>query len=122
MKEAEEKLAKEKEMQFKHQQLTNEEKQGLERFKYVKGLSGIGEPSIVYPQLSFKPCCLFAIGSPIGLFLTIRYDYISSCYYFNIITEEFNLLDQTIVCLPAHLYLIYFILLVYLIISFIACV
>lgn len=29
-------------------------------------------PTFKYPQLNFNPACLFAIGSPIGMFLTVR--------------------------------------------------
>uniref|UniRef100_A0A8C7VCD7 DDHD domain containing 2 n=1 Tax=Oncorhynchus mykiss TaxID=8022 RepID=A0A8C7VCD7_ONCMY len=33
---------------------------------------GIGQVSIVYPQLAFQPQAFFALGSPIGMFLTVR--------------------------------------------------
>ncbi|XP_062399010.1 phospholipase DDHD2-like isoform X2 [Sardina pilchardus] len=33
---------------------------------------GVGQVSIRYPQLSFNPYMLFALGSPIGMFLTVR--------------------------------------------------
>ncbi|XP_026075456.1 phospholipase DDHD2-like isoform X1 [Carassius auratus] len=33
---------------------------------------GIGQVSIDYPQLAFHPQALFAMGSPIGMFLTVR--------------------------------------------------
>lgn len=33
---------------------------------------GTGQPSITYPQLAFKPNALFVMGSPIGLFNTVR--------------------------------------------------
>ncbi|XP_017574960.1 phospholipase DDHD2 isoform X1 [Pygocentrus nattereri] len=33
---------------------------------------GIGQVSIDYPQLAFHPQAFFAIGSPIGMFLTVR--------------------------------------------------
>ncbi|KAL2092580.1 hypothetical protein ACEWY4_012378 [Coilia grayii] len=33
---------------------------------------GVGQAYIRYPQLSFNPCMLFALGSPIGMFLTVR--------------------------------------------------
>ena len=45
---------------------------GLEKIKFVRGLAGTGQPFIDYPQLSFEPRHLFAAGSPIGLFLTVR--------------------------------------------------
>ncbi|XP_077991944.1 triacylglycerol hydrolase DDHD2-like isoform X2 [Glandiceps talaboti] len=41
----------------------------------VRGTSavlGIGQPLVKYPQLVFKPSCFFAVGSPIGMFLTVR--------------------------------------------------
>ncbi|XP_013987908.2 phospholipase DDHD2 isoform X1 [Salmo salar] len=33
---------------------------------------GIGQVSIVYPQLAFQPQAFFALGSPIGMFLSVR--------------------------------------------------
>ncbi|XP_016121047.1 phospholipase DDHD2-like, partial [Sinocyclocheilus grahami] len=33
---------------------------------------GIGQVSIDYPQLAFHPQAFFAMGSPIGMFLTVR--------------------------------------------------
>lgn len=33
---------------------------------YLMGTSGTGQPSVVYPRLSFKPEALFLMGSPIG--------------------------------------------------------
>ncbi|KAM4675700.1 triacylglycerol hydrolase DDHD2 [Discoglossus pictus] len=33
---------------------------------------GIGQVSVIYPQLSFCPEIFFALGSPIGMFLTVR--------------------------------------------------
>ena len=33
---------------------------------------GVGQPFVNYPQLDFQPACFFALGSPIGMFLTIR--------------------------------------------------
>lgn len=40
--------------------------------KIVKGLAGTGQTHVEYPQLQFTPQHLFALGSPIGLFLTVR--------------------------------------------------
>lgn len=40
--------------------------------KIIKGLTGTGQTHVDYPQLHFKPGHLFTIGSPIGLFLTVR--------------------------------------------------
>ncbi|XP_063963436.1 phospholipase DDHD2-like [Lytechinus pictus] len=39
---------------------------------YEPGLEGVGQPFVNYPQLDFNPACFFALGSPIGMFLTIR--------------------------------------------------
>ncbi|CAB1315217.1 unnamed protein product [Coregonus sp. 'balchen'] len=39
-------------------------------YKYLD--VGIGQVSIVYPQLGFQPQAFFALGSPIGMFLTVR--------------------------------------------------
>ncbi len=39
----------------------------------IKGLAGTGQAYVEYPQLLFQPQHLFALGSPIGLFLTVRY-------------------------------------------------
>ena len=40
--------------------------------KIIKGLAGTGQTHVEYPQLQFRPDHLFALGSPIGLFLTVR--------------------------------------------------
>lgn len=34
--------------------------------------TGTGQPAVQYPQLDFKPHTLFAFGSPIGMFLSVR--------------------------------------------------
>uniref|UniRef100_H2YTI5 DDHD domain-containing protein n=1 Tax=Ciona savignyi TaxID=51511 RepID=H2YTI5_CIOSA len=34
--------------------------------------TGTGQPAVRYPQLDFQPHALFAMGSPIGMFLTVR--------------------------------------------------
>lgn len=39
---------------------------------YMVGTAGTGQPSVVYPKLSFHPSCFFALGSPIAMFLTVR--------------------------------------------------
>jgi DDHD domain len=39
---------------------------------YRVGLSGTGQPLMNYPQLTFEPKNFFALGSPIGMFVTIR--------------------------------------------------
>lgn len=41
--------------------------------KIVRGLAGTGQMHVEYPQLLFHPQHLFAFGSPIGIFLTVRY-------------------------------------------------
>ena len=48
------------------------QKATLQGVKFVRGLAGTGQPFIEYPQLNFQPQFLFALGSPIGLFLTVR--------------------------------------------------
>lgn len=40
--------------------------------EYIQGVSGTGRPSVVYPQLAFKPNAFIAMGSPIGIFLSAR--------------------------------------------------
>ncbi len=44
----------------------------LQGVRIVRGLAGTGQPYIDYPLLSFKPMHLFAVGSPVGLFLSVR--------------------------------------------------
>lgn len=39
---------------------------------YRVGVTGTGQPFMNYPQLTFKPKNFFALGSPIGMFVTIR--------------------------------------------------
>ena len=46
---------------------------GIESVQFVKGTAGTGQPLVNYPSLDFTPSCLFAVGSPIGLFLSLRY-------------------------------------------------
>ena len=38
----------------------------------IQGTAGTGQPFVRYPKLDFEPCNMFALGSPIGLFLTVR--------------------------------------------------
>ena len=38
----------------------------------MEGVAGTGQPYVSYKQLEFKPCHLFLVGSPVGLFLTVR--------------------------------------------------
>ncbi|XP_045607701.2 SEC23-interacting protein isoform X2 [Procambarus clarkii] len=39
---------------------------------YIMGGAGTGQPSIVYPHISFKPEAFFLMGSPIAMFITVR--------------------------------------------------
>ncbi|EDO37134.1 predicted protein [Nematostella vectensis] len=39
---------------------------------YHQGYAGTGQPYVKYPKLAFKPFALFALGSPIGMFMTVR--------------------------------------------------
>lgn len=41
--------------------------------KIMYGLAGTGQTFVRYPTLLFTPRNLFAVGSPIGLFLTVRF-------------------------------------------------
>ncbi|KAK3092754.1 hypothetical protein FSP39_006892 [Pinctada imbricata] len=40
--------------------------------EFIPGVAGTGQPSVHYPRLDFQPCALFALGSPIGIFLSSR--------------------------------------------------
>ena len=75
--EAVRRLAKEKEQQRQQDQREAVdaalERLTLQGVKIVKGLAGTGQPFIEYPQLNFPTQHLFTLGSPIGLFLTVRY-------------------------------------------------
>lgn len=42
------------------------------RISYMMAASGTGQPQLNYPQLAFQPKAFFALGSPIGMFVTIR--------------------------------------------------
>ncbi|KAK2586202.1 hypothetical protein KPH14_001465 [Odynerus spinipes] len=42
------------------------------KISYVMGAAGTGQPYINYPQLNFHPRAFFALGSPIGMFVTVR--------------------------------------------------
>ncbi|XP_049282213.1 mucin-2 isoform X1 [Anopheles funestus] len=43
-----------------------------QQINYEVGPAGTGQPYIAYPQLMFQPKMFFALGSPIGMFVTIR--------------------------------------------------
>ena len=44
----------------------------ISRVSYEVGLAGTGQPFVKYPKLAFTPVGCFALGSPIGMFLTVR--------------------------------------------------
>ena len=44
----------------------------VQGYNIIKGVCGTGQISIRYPKLDFYPSFLFCIGSPIGLFLSVR--------------------------------------------------
>ena len=35
-------------------------------------MAGTGQPTVRYAKLNFEPANMFALGSPIGLFVTVR--------------------------------------------------
>lgn len=42
------------------------------RISYMMAASGTGQPQLHYPQLPFQPKAFFALGSPVGMFVTVR--------------------------------------------------
>lgn len=42
------------------------------RISYMMTEKGTGQPQLNYPQLTFQPKAFFALGSPIGMFVTVR--------------------------------------------------
>ncbi|XP_034471761.1 nascent polypeptide-associated complex subunit alpha, muscle-specific form isoform X2 [Drosophila innubila] len=58
----------------KHVQLPNNDQMLPKQVSYAMGLgpAGTGQPVINYTQLIFHPKKFFALGSPIGMFVTIR--------------------------------------------------
>ncbi|XP_022287855.2 triacylglycerol hydrolase DDHD2-like isoform X2 [Crassostrea virginica] len=40
--------------------------------EFLLGPAGTGQPSVKYPKLNFRPSILYALGSPIGIFLSAR--------------------------------------------------
>lgn len=48
------------------------------RINYTIGPAGTGQPFINYPQLVFHPKKFFALGSPIGMFVTVRGEFFFS--------------------------------------------
>ena len=39
---------------------------------YERGVAGTGQPTVRYAKLNFEPANMFALGSPMGLFVTVR--------------------------------------------------
>ncbi|KAK7110285.1 triacylglycerol hydrolase DDHD2-like [Littorina saxatilis] len=80
-KDLEKKIRKELEKKMKLERKKTESQQSVASQKktqssisveYICGLAGTGQPFVRYPQLEFEPTCLFALGSPIGVFLSVR--------------------------------------------------
>lgn len=66
-------LQKEDAVRPLHELKTPKIKRRLSRkISYVMGAAGTGQPYINYPQLNFNPGAFFALGSPIGMFVTVR--------------------------------------------------
>ena len=72
MKEEAERVVRERDVQRLKEQEAADQSARLQGVKFVKGVAGTGQPFVEYPQLNFEPQHLFAVGSPIGLFLTVR--------------------------------------------------
>ncbi|CAH1183000.1 unnamed protein product [Ceutorhynchus assimilis] len=49
-----------------------DEKKFSRRISHMMGSVGAGQPKISYPHLNFQPQAFFALGSPIGMFVTVR--------------------------------------------------
>ena len=78
---AKERKAREREAREKEEQRLQQQQEAvdsvlrkatLQGVKFVRGMAGTGQPFIDYPRLNFEPQFLFALGSPIGLFLSVR--------------------------------------------------
>ena len=52
--------------------MSNMKRKLSRKVSYVMGAAGTGQPYINYPQLTFHPRAFFALGSPIGMFVTVR--------------------------------------------------
>lgn len=57
-----------------------------QQINYTIGNAGTGQPYISYPQLSFQPKHFFALGSPIGMFVTVRP---LKCFYLCYVIHSF---------------------------------
>ena len=66
--------AKAKEEGQQRQRVAALESSGLKMIPFAisKSMDGTGQLHVEYPQLNFTPENLFALGSPIGMFLSIR--------------------------------------------------
>lgn len=42
------------------------------RISYMMSVVGTGQPELTYPHLNFDPIAFFALGSPVGMFVTVR--------------------------------------------------
>lgn len=72
-KELEKKLKLEEKKRKSEQAVPSQKKsQSSISVDYICGLAGTGQPYVRYPQLEFSPTSLFALGSPIGVFLSAR--------------------------------------------------
>ncbi|KAK6178146.1 hypothetical protein SNE40_012963 [Patella caerulea] len=69
MKEQQEKMVAEVGLSENQNALRGAERSSVQ---YTPGLAGTGQPFVKYPQLLFSPSALFALGSPIGVFLSVR--------------------------------------------------
>lgn len=67
-----ERKARERELAKQQQEEKKQSQTRLQGVKFVRGVAGTGQPHVIIPQLRFKTENMFAIGSPIGLFLIVR--------------------------------------------------
>ncbi|XP_053407052.1 phospholipase DDHD2-like isoform X2 [Mercenaria mercenaria] len=58
--------------QQREQQQKNDHQGSSLTVDYLVGVGGTGQPQIKYTQLKFSPVCCFALGSPVGMFLSAR--------------------------------------------------
>lgn len=64
--------AKQKIEELNEDQTDSQQVQQMKFSVSLEGLAGTGQPYVSYKSFHFKPCNLFMIGSPVGLFLTVR--------------------------------------------------
>ena len=70
------------------------------KVKIIQGLAGTGQTYVEYPQLMFQPQQLFLLGSPLGLFLTVRYDVKMLCSVEKLFICLFLLLKELSIEIP----------------------